>query len=116
MATGCFSCELEHLDFVLDHILRQHAVAEVLNLVPHGLHRVFVVPEDSVLLRVAEEEFRMVATRRLVQIVREHVQNSHVLRLHHHLLPLYLITAILQLLLSAEEGTDPACSPTAFPR
>ena len=54
------SRQLEHLDVVLDHILGQHAVAEVFDLVFHALHSIFVVSEHVHLLRVAEQELSMV--------------------------------------------------------
>ena len=64
---------LEHLDFILDCLLWQHAVTQFLYFHLNALHRVLVVSEDLMLLSIAKQKFGMTFTRTFLQVVREQI-------------------------------------------
>ena len=100
---------VQHLYIVLDHMLREHAVAEVFDLIFNALHCVFIIPKNIHLLGVTKQESGVVPASCFLQEVGEQVEQAASLWLQKHLRRPILVARRFQQLLSVQELFDATC-------
>ena len=110
-----FSSQSEHLKIIFDYALRQHAVAQVSELVLNRAHSVFIVSKYFFLFCIAEEEFWVLTTGSFLEEERIEFEEAASLLFDEHPLCLVLLTINFHLLLSIKESPDSAGSLRSLP-